>query len=140
MAFRVYTKRPPPIERASSPDRTFGDITFDSRVEGLRWLYLCKLVRLGAYRTVRRQVRVQLGDDFATEIDFYVVNGDGVEWHEDVKGDKPSAKCGYHWLYPWPVIKRLWPRYGATPLLVTVRRRGRWHTAETIPGGRAEVP
>ena len=137
MAIRVYNRRPPPIERASAADRTLGGILFDSRVEGLRWLYLCRLVKLGAYRTVRRQVKVQLGPDFATKIDFYVEGEDGLVWYEDVKGNKPSAPCGYHWLYPWPTIKRLWGKYGPAPLLVTVRRRGKWHTAETI-AGRAE--
>lgn len=93
---------------APPDERIYDDVLYDSKLEVKRAIELDLLLRSGAITGWQRQVRFELGPDFATVVDFVVTNAK-TTWVEEVKGfETPDFKR----------IKKLWRRYGPIPLLV----------------------
>lgn len=77
------------------------------------------LVQYGAIRSWERQVKVPLGEDFKTRVDFVVVGPNGAKWIEEVKGYETTT---------FRTVRRLWKKYGPMPMLILKRSGSRWKT------------
>lgn len=108
--------------RHVSPD---GD-RYASATEAAYAQVLDYLVQAGLYETVRRQVRIDLGEDACTIVDFVVTEAGGgdLTFAIEVKGyETPGFKR----------VRRLWPKYGPYPMYLVKRKGARW-VSERIPG------
>lgn len=89
----------PPENKYRNQPVTVQGLGFDSIKEAKRWVYLCDLVKLGAIKNLRRQVRYDL-----------VVNGKKISWYtadfvyetlggetvvEDVKSEATAQERSY---------------------------------------------
>ena len=121
MKQRVFYR---PVNRSPAEDRTFDGVVYDSKAECKRAGELAALVQAGVHRKVERQVKFQLGPDFATKVDFVVTTTIGLRWVEEVKGfEKPRFRD----------VRRLWKKYGPMPMLVMVPKGTGWKT-ERVEG------
>lgn len=108
----------------------FRGVVYDSQAEAARAAELYLLERGGAVQGVLRQVRVPLGPDFATVVDFLVLAADGDAqrprcWVEEVKGvETPQFKK----------VRSLWAKYGPCRMDLYHVSGGKGRRVETIPG------
>ncbi|MCO6438967.1 MAG: DUF1064 domain-containing protein [Phycisphaerae bacterium] len=103
--------------------------TYDSKAEALRAMELDALQRGGHIAGWLRQVRIPLGPDFSTMIDFLVFAWDGDSpypraWCEEVKGVETPA---------FRKVRQLWPKYSALEMRIYKAARGKLHEAERLP-------
>lgn len=101
--------------------RTADGIVYHSKAEMLMAQRLTVEKECGAIHCFARQVKVQLGPDFKTIVDFMVNEGFKDQYAVEVKGvETPTFKT----------VKRLWQKYVPCPMHIV--KRGK--TAKVIEG------
>ena len=70
------------------------------------------------------QIKVQLGDGYATVVDFMVTGADGTRWAEEVKGYH-RGEVGN--------LRARWEQHGPCPLLILTRKRNGWQRITVRP-------
>lgn len=101
--------------------RTADGIVYHSKAEMHMAVRLGIEKNAGEIRNFRRQVKVQLGPDFKTIVDFMVNEGFKDQYAVEVKGvETPTFKT----------VKRLWQKYAPCPMHIV--KRGK--TAKVIEG------
>lgn len=117
--------RPHKYGVAPKPERTYEGIAYHSKAEAIRAFELDLLLRGGVIAKWIRQVRIELGEDFHTVVDFevdYIVDGAVVTGFEEIKGfETPDFKR----------IRKLWKKYGPAKLII-LKRSGRGWKKEII--------
>lgn len=109
---------------------------YASTVEYQRAIELDLLIRSGDVTAWIPQVKVQLGEDFKTTVDFLVFSHrsapDGLSWSaawfEEVKGvEMPSFRT----------VRRLWIKYGPCAMKILKRKGSGWR-AEWLEPNRKD--
>lgn len=108
----------------------YGGHVYDSKAEATRAMELDMMMRGGVIQGWLRQVRVALGPDFNTTVDFLVLALDGGSpcpraWVEEVKGMETRQ---------FKKAKALWPKYAPLEMRIYRCRGYGCHLQETIPG------
>ncbi len=131
MKKRKTFHKPVRSQRSDPSRRTYKGVVYDSIAEMGRAPELDLLMQqLGPMWTWSRQVKIQLGEDFATKVDFVIYRGDEAMWAEEIKGfDTPQFKT----------VLRLWKKYQPMELRILRPRRGGWVT-ETIERNNDDGP
>lgn len=115
-----------PINRSDPKRRTYKNVVYDSLMECKRARVLDLLGRGSGPLTVERQVKVQLGPDFSTRVDFVVSRDGEPAYAEEVKGwETPTFRT----------VKRLWRKYGPYPMVVLTLEGSTW-TSYTVEGAK----
>lgn len=122
MIRRVYKRHKYGV--ADKADRTHNGVVYHSKAE---MMYAIELELMPDVRRYRRQVEVQLGEDFRTIVDFVVEYTDGRTEYVEVKGHETAG---------FKQVLRLWPKYGPGVLRVVKRSRGRFKTEKVVGGKR----
>jgi hypothetical protein len=91
----------------------YGDRTYDSGAEARYAARLDMLKLAGDIREWTPQPVYVLGDDIKYRADFRVTGSDGRQWVVDVKGCERGTR--------FPMIRRLWKKYGPLPLHVVTK-------------------
>lgn len=109
-----YTRPPKKHKYGVAPkeQRTYGNVLYDSKAERCRAEDLDLQIASGLIKCWDRQVRIQLGPDFHTVVDFAVENRDGRKHVEEVKGVETQR---------FKLVRRLWLKYGPCPMLILKR-------------------
>ena len=119
---------------SSKERRTYKGVVYDSRAEARRAAEL-DLLMTGKGPTliaIIRQVRIPLGDDFASRVDFVVVRRltderGQIPWIqvEEVKGKETTD---------FRRVRELWPKYGPCVMRILKERPGYgWDVEELVP-------
>lgn len=123
MTGRAYNK----YGVAAKADRTHNGVVYHSRAE---MLYAIDLETWGVFLEIRhvlRQVRVRLGEDFTTVVDFQLIYNDHRVEYVEVKGVETRE---------FKRVLRLWPKYGPSTLRVVKRSGSRFETTRVVEGKR----
>lgn len=121
----------PKYNVAPREDRTYNGTVYDSKAEMQRAVALDLMLAGKAIRSYTRQPRFTLGvKENVYVADFHVIDADGNEWIEDVKGAS-TAK--------WRRDMKLWRSYGPLPLHVLKHAGGHRFVTTIIPGGKAKT-
>lgn len=120
----------PKYNTAPREDRTYNGTVYDSKAEMSRAQALDMLLAGGAIRSYTRQPRFELGvAENVYVADFHVIDSDGTEWIEDVKGASTPK---------WRRDLKLWEAYGPLPLHVLKHAGGIRFATTVIEGGRSK--
>ncbi len=105
--------------------RIYKGVVYASLAQAIRAAELDILIQIGDIRSWEPEPVFALGcPENKYKADFGVVNSDGSEHVEEVKGAETPA---------WKKNKRLWKKYGKLPLKILKRRGNRWQTSWLIP-------
>jgi len=104
----------------------YGGVRYASKAEASRAMELDLLLAGGAIRGIVRQPTFRLGADFRYRADFLVIDQDGSEHAEDVKGVQTQR---------FRMCCRLWKKYGIMPLVILRSTRSGWERTVIDPIG-----
>lgn len=118
-------------ERRTFASCHLGTRTYPSLAQRDRAAELHLLVDAGDIFAVIPEVKMPLGEDFATTVDFLVIGDDRQYdiWVEEVKGVETRE---------FRKVRKLWPKYAWCPMVIMKRRGSGWAT-ETLRGAECRA-